>query len=156
MNSITVVQSSGPIEPNMQPYTAARPGDGLYVLLQPLQVWLPEDRCVVLEKKHLWRGKEEFVFDGTSIPQLVWSAVGIRLGGRCRLAGTIHDFFYQTNGWVSFLGQPLSRKECDEIFRDHLLRAGVAPFKCWVAYRAVRACGWSTWNKHAKRIAAEA
>ena len=101
------------------------------------------------------------MFDGVSIPRIVRGTSGIRLGGRCRLAGTVHDWLYFMCGKVlatrlsddSIVHLELTRKECDELFYDHLVRAGIAKWRAWYAYKGVRAGGWLPWRAHEKRLA---
>ena len=164
----TTVPLTGPIEPQMQPYTAARYEDGKYVLLKPMLVDLlsygTEYRLLIGEE-FLVGGKKQLVTDGVSIPRLLWTTVGIQMGARCRLAGLVHDFLYRHCGTVTVVriedGEEMehtfTRYECDCYFRNHLERAGIWKFRAWTAYRAVRLwCGGgAAWRNHAKRIAAE-
>ncbi len=160
--SVTRVPAIGPILPGMQPYTAARPLDGKFVLLKTLEIELPNQGLVfTIGSSRLHRRCREFVFDGVSIPRVIRGTSGIRLGGRCRLAGTIHDYLYSLCGKVlanhlsddTIVHLELTRKECDELFYDHLVRAGIARWRAWYAYKGVRIGGFVSWNAHEKRLA---
>lgn len=160
MSGITTVPYKGPIGPASQPYTAARHQDGKFVLLKPVEVNLTPTTSFVIEGLYLYGGAKQFVFDGVSIPRPLWSIVGTELGGRCRLAGLVHDFLYQHCGktWILH-GETrayftwFSRRQCDQIFYDLLLRAGMPRFRAWLMYRAVRGIGGRlAWKNHAKRI----
>lgn len=166
MSRITTVPYEGPIGPASQPYTAARHQDGKFVLLRPVEVNLTKAFCLTIGGSYLYGGAKQFVFDGVSIPRPLWSIVGTELGGRCRLAGLVHDYLYQHCGVVrvhdAFADELrtiwLPRKRCDQIFYDHLSRAGMPRFRAWLMYQAVRnpLGGGLAWRSHAKRIAAAA
>ena len=162
---VTNIPLKGPIEPGHQPYTAARPEDGKYVLLKEMEVHLTEDLMLPIGHPYLHGHSQEFVSDGVSIPRLLWSTVGMQMGARCRMAGFVHDFLYRHCGKVMVWDYPMgefrthtfTRGECDGFFHDHLLRAGIWKPRAWLAYRAVRMYfgGGAAWRAHKRRIAKE-
>lgn len=166
----TYIRSTGPITPEMQPYLAADPKDGKFVLLLPVECYLKDRDIITIGGEYLFGGRKELRTDGVSIPRILWSLVGIQLGGRCRAAGLVHDYLYQHCGKVVVHRMSLeefsmistertfTRKECDELFLDHLLRSGLWAWRAAAAYRAVRMYfgGGKAWRGHAKRIAESA
>ena len=92
------------------------------------------------ERITVWAGATT---DGASVP---WWADGLfprLVDPRIAAAALIHDQLYETQGAGHF-----TRAECDGIFREALLTAGVAPWRAWVMWAAVRIGGGSGWNAH--------
>lgn len=94
-----------------------------------------------------------FVTDLASIPRgFQWL---IPVNGRHRAPAVVHDYLYSEQGQV--LANPqetdahklrvrnLSRKDCDQIFKEAMKVAGVGWFKRNTMYRAVRIGGWASW-----------
>ncbi len=94
-----------------------------------------------------------FVCDGASIPQWCWTItsmtpVGLHLG-----AAVVHDYLYQNLGILQneFLidgvatFHSFNRKESDDMFLRIMESAGVAPWKRFLMYRAVRIFGRFAW-----------
>lgn len=83
------------------------------------------------------------ITDGASIPWFAWS-FGFLPDGLHRAAALVHDWLYchQGNPW----GIALNRRECDAIFLDLMLRAGVSPPRARIMHTAVRLCGWLPWS----------
>lgn len=90
-----------------------------------------------------------FVFDGASIPKYFWnwlSPVGVLL-----IPGLIHDWLYAKEQFMKPHGEKsekMTRKECDEIFRDVAIEINGFKYINWIAYGALRPFGWVAWNKH--------
>lgn len=148
------VPADGQLLPYHQPYTAADE-DGLYVLLRSFRVELPGGDVLAVDRGILKK------IDGISIPKRYWSWVGVRPGGRCRLAATVHDFLYKFNGLVQVIrdGERVWRKftkhECDWIFHWLMARASTRrPYRIrsWVCYAGVLSPGgWVAWYRHTLR-----
>lgn len=83
------------------------------------------------------------ITDGASVPWFAWS-FGFLPDGLHRAGALVHDWLYALQGqgydWL------FSRKECDDIFHDLMLRAGVAAQRARIMWLAVRACGWWPWR----------
>lgn len=58
--------------------------------------------------------------------------------GKSRKPAVFHDNFYDLK-W-------LTRKKCDQLFRQMLLERGMGKIKAYCFYRAVRAFGWTRGN----------
>lgn len=72
-----------------------------------------------------------FVFDGASVPQMLWSFLDP--AGEAFEAAAVHDYLYETS---------LKTKEfADKSFKMMLLLYGVNERKAEIAYRAVRRFG---------------
>lgn len=105
----------------------------------------------------LFKVRAGFVHDGASVPRLTWTISGLRPDGLLRAAALLHDALYQNCGnlprnWV-FPKQKFTRGECDRVFLDVMKAAGVGWWKRKIAYAGVRAGGWASWRKHARRLA---
>ena len=96
-----------------------------------------------------------FTFDGASVPKFLatfLSPVGVLLIG-----GLVHDYAYKYNGL-----KPVSdadnvtlhtygQKSADKLFRDINIEVNGFYFLNYLAYFALRLCGWVAWNKHRKQ-----
>lgn len=84
-----------------------------------------------------------FISDLASIPWFAW-LLGFLPFGLHNAGSVPHDWLYALQGqgydWL------LSRAECDAIFLDLMLRAGVSPTRARIMHRAVRLCGWLPWS----------
>lgn len=94
-----------------------------------------------------------FVFDGASVPKFLatWlSPTGVLLMG-----GLVHDYMYKytvllkkgKKGITNVSGQ----KEADQIFRDINIEQNGFHLLNFLAYWALRLCGFVAWNGHRKR-----
>ena len=84
------------------------------------------------------------VIDGASAPWFAWS-LGFLPDGLHRAGALVHDWLYslrgQTFDWL------LSRKECDGVFHDLMVRAGVQAKRAGIMHCAVRWFGWLPWSR---------
>ena len=100
-----------------------------------------------------------FIYDGASIPRLVWTLTGMRPDGLLRAAALVHDFLYEHKGKMpkgtyqmrsdkryTDLNDQWSRKNADKMFARILKESGVSRFKRRMACRAVRLGGWLAWR----------
>lgn len=99
-----------------------------------------------------------FIYDGASVPQLVWTISGIIPDGLIRAAALVHDYLYVYRGnvprgtyqklvdgeWVD-LQWGWTRRECDKMFCRIMRESGVERGKRRMAYRAVRLFGGGAW-----------
>ena len=67
--------------------------------------------------------------------------------GRWAEAAVVHDWIY-SDGWDLF-----TRVEADEIFRAAMRDLGVAAWRRWLMWAAVRIGGFGGWNPHPLRAA---
>lgn len=102
---------------------------------------------------------EGFVYDGASVPRIVWTISGITPDGLIRAAALVHDFIYHHNGklpknsygaiiegvYVDFSMNKWSRNDADRLFARIMRESGVPMVKRRAAYLAVRAFGFMSW-----------
>jgi len=79
-----------------------------------------------------------FETDFASVPRIFWRVVPP--WGRYSPAAVVHDYLYAT--------APVSRKEADKIFLEHMKTLKVKWWRRKAMYRAVRMGGGFAWNKH--------
>ncbi len=105
--------------------------------------------------EHEWREwtirvEEGFVHDGASVPWWAWSVSGLRPDGLIRAAALAHDAIYRhhgrlPNGWIE-PRRIFTRREADKLFYDLMIEAGIARWRAYLVYRAVRLGGRRAWN----------
>lgn len=81
-----------------------------------------------------------FVFDGASIPRLLWLLFPPGYGPAHR-AAAIHDYLYNY-GYNHY-----SKRYADDLFRATMLADGANPFIAWAFWRAVRLGGKGGWAR---------
>ena len=81
-----------------------------------------------------------FESDGASVPRLFWRLVFPTIDPQALRAAIAHDYIYRTQpeGW--------EKEDADEMFYDLLIEDGVPKWRAWIAYQAVRLCGWCAWH----------
>ena len=80
-----------------------------------------------------------YVFDGASVPRLLWPVCGHPLEIPRIAAALAHDWLYAA--------QLCDRSTADAIYKAILLRVGTGGFRASVETAVVRLCGWSAWRK---------
>jgi hypothetical protein len=93
-----------------------------------------------------------FISDGNSVPK--WLSWFMRRDGLVRGPSVVHDFLYKCEGWGDFVtiyqGDKdlnfLTRKQCDQLYKKLLIKAGISSFKAKSAYCGVRSFGWMYWG----------
>lgn len=89
-----------------------------------------------------------FKTDYASVPFIFW--VFIPPWGKYGKAAVIHDYLYQThsernqNMWQKMFSK--ERKRADNIFHEAMGILGVAPWRKFLMYWAVRLFGWTAWR----------
>lgn len=78
-----------------------------------------------------------FETDFASVPRL--PVAYLLAGGIGDKAAVIHDYLYRT------VPHPCSRKLADEVFHDALISSGVAGWRAYLMWLAVRLGGASSW-----------
>lgn len=81
-----------------------------------------------------------FISDGASVPRPFWPLVSPMDCGE--LAPLVHDYLYRTGG----VDGRFTRKEADQIFRQHMKDAGVPLWRRQPVYLAVRVAGRHAWK----------
>lgn len=80
-----------------------------------------------------------FETDLASAPRLVWAIVPPI--GRYQRAAVVHDWLY------SRLGPAVSRRLADAVFLDAMAAEGVAAWRRWLMWTAVRVAGWRSFKR---------
>ena len=85
-----------------------------------------------------------FLFDGASIPRFLWRLCGSPYDSPRIIAALAHDYLYSS--------QILERKTADRIYRDMQIALGIASWKAYTEYYALRAFGGFAWRKAPKEV----
>jgi hypothetical protein len=128
-----------------QPLDIRKTGKRQWTLLAPFMYETESDVFKTGGAKTLITVPVGFDTDFASIPRAFWRVfppVGEYDG-----PAVIHDYLYRT--------QTCDRATADLVFYEAMLAIGVPKWKAWTMYRAVQSCGWATWRKHTKAIAAK-
>ncbi len=80
-----------------------------------------------------------FITDFASVPRAFWAI--FPPWGKYGKAAVLHD-------WLYSIEYKDSRKLCDDIFYEAMTVLDVSLWARLVIYRAVRAFGWTVWNRH--------
>src|SRR5512139_2730474 len=72
----------------------------------------------------------DFIFDGASIPKVLWSLVGCPIGDSYSRAACLHDALYAS--------RLFRKRECDILFYQAMLSDGVSKVKAREFYYAVK------------------
>jgi len=108
--------------------------DHMWILVEPLTYQNNEVAITV---------KEGFDFDFASSPQtpiIAW--LFPKSGTSSDRPATLHDALYSC--------ECFPRDVCDALFLEAMASDGVSYVKRYAMYYAVRAAGWTVWNKHDK------
>lgn len=83
-----------------------------------------------------------FVFDGASIPAILFLRDIFPHGGRKMFAACLHDWLYRTKSGT--------REEADAVFYRAMRANGVGKIQAEVLYRGVRLGGWWAWGRNTR------
>lgn len=124
-------------QPDVSPWE-----DGLYVLDRSYRYRLStHDRQTGRERGFIqWQIGKGFLYDGASVPRLLWTLTGLLPDGLIREAALVHDHLYRHRGH-----KILPRRTVDLLFYRMMRRSGVPVPKAAAAYLAVRLGGWLAW-----------
>lgn len=106
-------------------------------------VYTLKQRCGLRAR---WNGKQlhvprGFESDGASVPRFFWRVVFPPCDSKALRAAFLHDYVYRNRP------QDWTREEADKMFRDILIRDGMAKWRAWIAYFGVRFFGGSSWTE---------
>jgi len=103
--------------------------------------------CVLRVDGELTRIEIEkgYQYDGASIPS--WARWLIERDGVHRESALLHDYLYECGGFINLgdEGFYYNRKDADQIFRECLKSQGLASWKSFLMYIAVRIGGRFVW-----------
>lgn len=113
---------------------------------------------------------EGFIYDGASVPRVLWSLTGLHPDGLMRAASLVHDYIYIWKGelkpyteehhhgaysWTASIRVPMAvkftRKQADDLFLLMLKASGMSWWKRNKAYAGVRLGGWVPWGKERRK-----
>lgn len=124
-------------------------------LVPPILSYRPERRAWVLEEEYAYPDGEVtlkvppgFEFDLASVPRFAWPLIApFELS---IVAPLLHDFLYRHGGrppaGTVIPPRSYTRKEADRLFRAAMKLERVAAWRIFLAYRAVRWFGRSSWR----------
>lgn len=123
--------------------------------------------CLRGNYSYIWRFNKEtykivvpngFVYDGTSVPRILWSIFGIYPDGIHRPASLLHDYIYKNMGHMPYKSSMVffngdwvvgeytwKRRDVDRLFCRMLRELGVSKFKRRMMFYAVRMFGYFWW-----------
>jgi hypothetical protein len=109
--------------------------DGLYELVEPYKVEVNDIGFVVVISL-----KPGFVFDGASVPRLLWFAAGEPMLPPRVAAALVHDWLYRA--------QVLDRGVADEIFNILCKAVGMSAWRTGPEWAALRIFGRVAWKQN--------
>lgn len=83
-----------------------------------------------------------FIFDGASVPQLLWSVVSP--SGEVMRAALVHDWFY--------LVQTTGRRKADDMMKEAMRAYGVKKSKILLWWFILRTFGGFAWKNNKKKL----
>jgi hypothetical protein len=103
--------------------------------------------------------KKGFLYDGASVPRIVWTLTGLTKDGLLRAGALVHDAIYFPEGNLTVNSKDievyykgvrvnlnLSRKQADIIFKKILEKCKVSKRKVFIVYHSVRIGGIIFWS----------
>jgi hypothetical protein len=110
-------------------------------------------------KRYRMIARKHFIFDGASIPRIVWTLLGLVPHGSMDGPGLGHDYGYHFRGlfpvgdwWVMEDGEwvictePMSRRMCDDLIRALCLHFEICgSIRAFLVWSAVRTAGRIAW-----------
>lgn len=112
--------------------------DGLYELVEPYEVEVCDIGFVVCISLN-----PGFVFDGASVPRLLWFAAGEPMLPPRVAAALVHDWLYRS--------QVVSRDKADWYYAQLQAQAGRAYFRIALEWLALRFAGDAAWEENQRR-----
>ena len=109
--------------------------DGLYEVATSWQVSLQDGETEILLT--ILPG---FIFDGASIPRVLWRLCGTPMDAPRVVAALAHDWLYAAH--------KTSRETADFVYYDLMRAVGIPWWKCVLELTALRWCGGKAWKSH--------
>jgi len=129
----------------------------MWEVMQPWTFVLPE---IKIRKRVFPRRKilinKGFIFDGASVPRILWWIPGLSPIGILLIPGLIHDYIYKNEFLEEFndsgyiVNVLIHRRLADAIFLQVGKYINGVIGIDYVAWFFVRLFGWHAWNKHRK------
>lgn len=104
-----------------------------------------------------------FVFNGASIPRLLWTLLGLAPHGVMDGPALPHDFLYQVQGVIPRgclkmlknnrpvdSDRIITRAESDELLNLLCKFFKINGYRSWMVWAGVRVGGWHAWNRDTK------
>ena len=92
-------------------------------------------------KEYLFEIKENYCWDGASIPRIFWRIIGANTSAEFLIPSLIHDVLCENHGYINN-----DRELSSKVFRALLIVSGVSKLKANIMYQAVnnfqRFCKW--------------
>lgn len=119
------------------PMPSVTPGEekGTWRLLQDYSLSI-----TIKSKQYTFLIKAGFVFDGASIPRLLWRLCGHPMEAPRLAAALIHDWLYRA--------QLTDRDIADDIFNAICKAVGMSALRTGPEWLALRTCGWAAWKEN--------
>ncbi len=119
-------------------------------LPQPIYTSLPESDALQLVEPYMYEEfgvhldiPAGFIWDGASIPRMLWMSTGSNYDPDFTLPGLVHDYMYHSGTY--------SKKLADQIFLNELKRENVSFYTRYKMYYAVKFFGGQAWENHRQR-----
>jgi len=95
-----------------------------------------------------------FIFDGASIPRIFWSFLAPT--GILFIPAIFHDYGYKYNKWLDKDGNDIHYHAGKDFFDKQFAKLAKwindMPILDYIAYYALKYCGYFSWYKHRKMI----
>ena len=129
------------IKPDMTPIQKKSIAKYPFCCKKPLRVLIYDNKKF---RQYNFEIKENYCWDGMTIPRFAWSLIGIsREDSRGLVAGLIHDVLCENHNYIDN-----DRELSSRVFRALLIASGVCELKANIMYSAVdlfqRFCGWDS------------
>lgn len=105
------------------------------------ELWRLEKDLIYFDSEYIpgaWTIKEGVIYDGSSIPRIVWSLIGHPLWGPLGVCGFLHDDLYRNQ---------YNRKKADKVYVEALDGLGFSKWKQPFVYWALRLFGGFAYDR---------
>lgn len=126
------------IKPDMTPIQKKSIAKYPFCCKKPLRVLIYDNKKF---KQYNFEIKENYCWDGASIPRFAWRLVGAKTDNEFLIPSLIHDVLCENHNYIDN-----DRELSSRVFRALLIASGVCELKANIMYAAVdifqRFCGW--------------
>lgn len=93
-----------------------------------------------------------FIFDGASIPRIMWSIMNFTPIGYHMPAALVHDYLYRNVGIAQRYDKPYyyTKPDADKEFHRILRELGIRSWQASLCYSAVKIFGFIAWQQNKK------